>query len=145
MGLPAPQALSVASEVHPFDGFSVLLLQVSHQKLPDDGPSFILDLLDQPVLDLEHSPNEILVPVLPLFEFPRQSVHFYRLALVMSLTALIAIVAAAMEGWMIALSVDAESGDGPATPAPEPVLSEGEGVLCKEPFELGVAFHVFII
>ena len=43
---------------------------------------------------------------------------------------------------MVALLVEAELSGGPAIPALEPVLSEGEGVLCEEPLELGVTFHV---
>ena len=63
----------------------------------------------------------------------------------MGLTALATFIPIAIEGRMVALFVNTEMSDRPSTSAPELMLNKGEGVLCKELFELGVTFHFIMI
>ena len=50
-----------------------------------------------------------------------------------------------MGGGLIALGVDAEVGDGSASPATEPLLSLLEGVLCQQCLNLAVFFHHILL
>ena len=102
MCLPASHAVGIIPKIHPVDDDPMLLPQVSFHALPDDGSSLILDLLDQFFLDIENPPDEPYVHVLSLSELLSHCAYLYRLAVLVSLNAMIALISTAMEGSMVA-------------------------------------------